>query len=100
MPDFWTVIRAQLSELTSAASATDVIRILGHDRNPYRPSSPMSSTPGFFAGSGGDGTVSDALETAGWAHLGGSALHYAMRAPDGSVITYCEGDVSIGDTRA
>ncbi|MER5889687.1 hypothetical protein ABT160_38170 [Streptomyces sp. NPDC001941] len=53
---------------------------------------------GFFAGSGGDETVAAALRTAGWEEIWAeSSIYYTMRAPDGSMITYIEGDIRRGD---
>jgi hypothetical protein len=99
---FWSVIAGQLKELESARTADDVIRILGPDRNPYGPEwdGMDRGAQGFFAGSGGDDTVDDALDTAGWRYLWSRANYWwAMQAPDGSQITYCEGDVYRGDRR-
>src|SRR5205823_4439040 len=88
---FWEVVDAQLKELESARNATDVIRILSQERNPLGPGA--SSAPAFFAGSGGDDTVAGALSVAGWDFVWSVAsYYYCMRAPDGSVITYIEGD--------
>lgn len=96
---FWTTIREQLDELTKAKSADDVLRVLIEERNPYGPGT--SSAPGFFAGSGGDDTVMEALREAGWEIVWSeAAYHYCMRAGDGSTITYVEGDIYPGDTRA
>ncbi|MGW6202144.1 hypothetical protein ACWF9B_00595 [Streptomyces sp. NPDC055089] len=86
---FWEVIAEQLEELRSAKNAADVLRVLASGNNPTR---------GFFAGSGGDDTVEDALHTAGWMVVWAeSSLYYTMRAPDGSLITYVEGDILTGD---
>lgn len=96
---FWTVIAEQHKELESARTADDVIRILAHDRNPYGPD---RGNPGdaFFAGSGGDRTVAAALRTAGWKTIWAeAAYYYVKRAPDGSTITYIEGDIYRGDRR-
>lgn len=94
---FWVTIKEQLTELESAKSADDVIRILSHERNPYPDKDGMSSADGFFAGSGGDNTVWDALDEAGWEQSWSeSGIYYTMRAPDGSEITYCEGDIYRG----
>lgn len=96
---FWAHIREQLAELRTARTSDDVIRILAPERNPYG-NTEMIAGDGFFAGSGGDETVSDALGDAGWVTVWANAAYwYAMRAPDGSVITYCEGDVYRGDRR-
>lgn len=87
--DFWAGIEHQLTELRSARSAADVLRILAIENH---------TTPAFFAGSGGDGTVMEALESAGWSIIWAEAhYHYAMRAPDGTSITYIEGDIREGD---
>lgn len=97
---FWAVIAAQLKDLESAKSADDVLRVLSYDRTPYPSGSPMSTADGFFAGSGGDGTVDDALDDAGWTYVWSRAAYWwAMQAPDGSVITYVEGDIYRGDRR-
>jgi hypothetical protein len=93
---FWEVIREQVVELRSAGSADDVVRILALDRNPLG-GGEDSGADGFFAGSGGDDTVYDALVEAGWATAWYNAsYHYSMRAPDGSAITYVEGDIYRG----
>lgn len=102
---FWAAVRQQLTELRTATTAEDVLRILAPDRNPYRLEEPNwdgidGAAQGFFAGSGGDDRVDEALEEAGWEHVWSrSAFWWAMRAPDGSVITYCEGDIYQGDRR-
>jgi hypothetical protein len=58
MNTFWDAIDTQLAELRSTANADDVLRIL--------PADPCSAGEGFFAGSGGDGTVMAALHETGW----------------------------------
>ncbi len=93
LDDFWAAIDAQLLALRDATTADDVLRIL--------PVTPMTSGNGFFAGSGGDDTVEEALRAAGWTVVWYEAhYHYAMRAPNGDVITYVEGDIYRGDQRA
>jgi hypothetical protein len=88
---FWAIIDQQLEEATTAASAADVFRIFSADRNPYGPG---HSTGPFFAGGGGDKTLRAALFAAGWSLAWSKAsYYYAMRAPDGSTITYMEGDL-------
>lgn len=89
---FWAMVEAQLEELKSAKNADDVIRILGES----------DGGPGdaFFPGSGGDGTVRGSLYEAGWGLVWEDwEGYYVMKAPDGSVITYIEGDVYRGDRR-
>ncbi|MFE5542755.1 hypothetical protein ACFQ71_02935 [Streptomyces sp. NPDC056534] len=102
MPDnFWDAIRTQLKELESAKSADDVLRILAHENDPDQ-TYPRANRPdeGFFGGSGGEDTVREALEEAGWTVLWSRDwCWYAMTALDGSVITYCEGDIYRGDRR-
>jgi hypothetical protein len=99
---FWAAIGTQLDELTRARSAADVLRILSHANNPLDSRDVAdSAAQGFFAGSGGDGTVREALDEAGWTIVWSqSAYYYAMRAPDDSVITYIEGDIYLGDRRS
>lgn len=100
---FWATVKTQLAELQSAQSADDVIRTLGPDRHPNGPEFDGMDTAaeGFFAGSGGDDTVWDALRAAGWAQVWAEAAYfYVMRAPDGSMITYIEGDIYRGDRRS
>jgi hypothetical protein len=85
--NFWKSIATQLTLLKAAHTAQDVVTIL----NAY---GPPSSGDAFFAGSGGDGTVWDSLYEAGWTLIWSEASYYwAMRAPDGSKITYVEGDI-------
>lgn len=102
---FWVAVKAQLTELASAKSADEVVRILSPERNPYRLDNPDwdgmdGGAQGFFAGSGGDDTVWEALDKAGWEQTWGTLIYFAMRAPDGSFITYCEGDIYRGDQRS
>ncbi|WP_331732949.1 hypothetical protein OG613_48990 (plasmid) [Streptomyces sp. NBC_00015] len=97
---FWTAIAEQHTELQAARTADDVIRILSHDRNPHGPNWDGAAGDAYFAGSGGDRTVNAALHAAGWTTIWAeSALYYVKRAPDGSVITYIEGDIYRGDRR-
>lgn len=98
--DFWAVIADQLNDLKSAKNADDVIRILSHERNPHGPEWDGADGDGFFAGSGGDGTVQEVLRSAGWTVTWSRAWYwYVMQAPDGSSITYVEGDIYRGDKR-
>ena len=91
MKDFWAMIDAQLGEARSAKSADDVIRIFSEDVDG------MSAGDAFFAGSGGDETLMGALYDAGWKFVDGDSIYYVMRAPDGSEITYVEGDIYKGN---
>lgn len=95
--NFWEVIESQLRELGTASTADDVIRILSNERNPLGGG---SAGDGFFAGSGGDGSVEGALFDAGWTHVWSEASYYwCMRAPNGDLITYVEGDIYRGNQR-
>jgi hypothetical protein len=89
LDSFWAAVDQQLGELRTAASAADVLRILASDRNPYGRDHQQTA---FFAGDGDE--LWGALATAGWQSVWAEAsYHFAMRAPDGTVITYVEGDV-------
>lgn len=95
LDSFWSVIDDQIKELRTAANADDVLCILANERNPYGGS---SAGDGFFAGSGGDASVQEALGDAGWRVIWSEAsYYYVMKAPDGSAITYIEGDIYRGD---
>ena len=95
--DFWAVIDAQLTELRTAKTADDVLRILSRERNPLGPNT--AAGEGFFAGSGGDGSVEEALSAAGWRHTWRQTHYYwVMQAPNGDKVTYVEGDIYRGDT--
>lgn len=90
---FWQHVDAQLaaiSALPKEAGVDAVIDLLD----------PPSSGDAFFAGSGGDDSLMEALETAGW-HVVWAEAHYfyVMRAPNGDLLTYVEGDVYRGDAR-
>ena len=92
MNEFWEAIEAQCRELTTAKTANEVVAIL----NKY---GPASSGDAFFAGSGGDVQVIDCLTEAGWKTTWFDAVYYwVMRAPDGSLLSYVEGDIYLGDT--
>lgn len=97
MDKFWAAIEEQLTELKDARTPDSVIEILRKDRIPGH--SEAGSGEGFFAGSGGDGTVLGSLLTAGWVvHWMEASYYYVLKAPDdGGFITYCEGDVDRGD---
>ncbi len=87
---FWEAIDTQIEQLHGARSADDVIRIL-----PVVPG--LSVGDGWFGGGGGDQTVWGALREAGWKTIWFDAPYYfAMEAPDGSGITYVEGDIYKG----
>lgn len=95
---FWKAVEAQLKELESAKTAADVVRILSRERNPY--GHETIAADGFFAGGGGDDSVEAALDEAGWVHVWREAEYYwCMRAPDGSHVTYVEGDIYLGNPK-
>lgn len=90
---FWEHIGRQYDALCKAKSADDVIRICP-------PIQGTSVGEGFFEGSGGDKQVVDALRIAGWKIVWIEAEYYwAMEAPDGSSVTYVEGDLHRGTGR-
>jgi hypothetical protein len=85
---FWAAVDAQLAKLRTATTTDDVIRLLD----------PPSSGDAFFHGSGGDNSLQEALSAAGWVTTWADAhYYYVMRAPNGDLITYVEGDVYRGD---
>lgn len=89
--DFWTRIAAQYEALRSARTVDHVLALC-----PHQPG--VSAGQGFFEGSGGDLTVRDALLDAGWTTVVYKAhFYWVMRAPDGGLITYTEGDLDRGD---
>lgn len=90
---FWEVIDGQLEALKTAKSADAVLAICPAVQG-------LSSGGGFFAGGGGDYTPCDSLYEAGWTTLWFDApYYYALQAPDGSSITYVEGDIYRGNQR-
>lgn len=98
--NFWAVIEAQLNELGAAATADDVLRILSLERNPYGSDNADGAADGFFAGSGGDGSVLEVLRDAGWSVVWSQAsYYYVAEAPNSDRITYIEGDIYRGDKR-
>lgn len=97
---FWDKVKAQTEELRSARSADDVMRILSPERNPYGPDWGGNAGEGFFV-SGLEDTMWDSLKAAGWKRVWTeSPLYYVAKAPNGDLITYCEGDVDRGDPRS
>lgn len=84
LDDFWGLIDAQLTECRKARSFADVKAALGGATT--------------FYGSGGDDQMFDALSDAGWRWItipNGWEHHYQMLAPNGDVMEYCEGDISL-----
>lgn len=92
MKSFWEAIEAQCVELRTAKTADEVVAILNRF-------GPPSVGDAFFAGGGGDTQLIDCLSEAGWVTTWIEADYYwVMRAPDGSLLSYIEGDVQLGDT--
>lgn len=88
MDTFWLAIERQLARATQAKSARDVLEIFAVEGH---------NSPAFFAGSGGDESLDGALTQAGWDYAWSEAsYHWAMIAPDGTGITYVEGDIFPG----
>jgi hypothetical protein len=100
MDEFWAGISRQLAALRTARTADDVLRVLSREqaKEALRGDDWKCAGDGFFAGSGGDDTVMDALAEAGWTVIWAQADYYwVARAPNGDLITYCEGDIYRGD---
>lgn len=103
--NFWELIDAQIAELEKAKTVDGALTILSSERNPYGPDwdGMDGGADGFFAGSGGDATVLDALAEAGWRLVWSEAIYYwVMEAPEGEpdedrLLTYIEGDIYRGN---
>lgn len=105
---FWTQIDDQLDEIAATRADTfDAVRaiLLGPDvdlvtdeinRNGTRSFGPDAA---FFAGSGGDRTLGQALRAAGWLTKEvQESYYYVMFHPaTGDELTYIEGDLLRGD---
>lgn len=80
----WDVVDAQLREFKSVKSGAEVIALTDN--------AGQGCGDGFFMGTGED--MWDALDDAGWRTVWSKAnYHWKMRAPDGSTISYVEGDL-------
>lgn len=86
----------QLTEAANARSAYDVVRIFPSEDAPGGD----GRGDGFFAGSGGDETLWEALSQAGWEIIWDHGSSFAAKAPDSSVITFADGDIHLGDINA
>lgn len=88
--DFWAIISEQLSAIREDKPTTvaEIIDILGG-------SEAASAGDAFFAGSGGDDQLADALRDAGWRIRWIEAPYYytATHPATGESLTYIEGDV-------
>lgn len=87
---FWAVIADQLTSIRTNQPTTvaEIVEILGG-------SAAASAGDAFFAGSGGDDQLSDALSDAGWKLRGIEFPYYytATHPTTGQTLTYIEGDV-------
>lgn len=96
--NFWAQIDADLDRIENEKPTTyaEVAAILNTHAEPG-----ISAAPAFFGG-GGDRTLFSALQEAGWRTVWAEAwYHYvALHPATGDMLTYCEGDVYPGDTRA
>ncbi|MDE8648101.1 hypothetical protein PXH69_24345 [Rhodococcus qingshengii] len=91
---FWDEINRKLDRVESATTADSVIEILGKDGD-Y-----LVDGDAFFAGSGGDRPLFDALWKAGWHMIWSEASYfYVVQNNAGELMTYIEGDVYRGDKR-
>lgn len=82
---FWDGIENQLELCEAAKSYREVHDIIGDT----------------FYGSGGDEQLDNSLWKAGWRYaplLDGWRHHWRMKAPNGDVMEYCEGDISLVST--
>ncbi len=87
---FWNTISDQLTTIrnTQPTTVAQVTEILGG-------SAAASAGDAFFAGSGGDDQLSEALDDAGWKIRGIEFPYYytATHPATGETLTYIEGDV-------
>lgn len=103
---FWPQIEHQLARIGHGARSFDAVRAILLDdvyadvraevnRNGARR---FGESAAFFSGSGGDATLSGALERAGWRWVWAEAsYHYVMRNDaTGDLLEYVEGDVLRG----
>ncbi|MUL61245.1 hypothetical protein B5P44_01585 [Mycobacterium sp. CBMA 213] len=90
--DFWANVNASLDAIERARTVDEVINILNSYFAP-------SSGEAFFAGSGGDRQLMEALLEAGWTIPWDQGdIYFVARDPSGNLLTYTEGDVDRGDT--
>lgn len=87
---FWAAIDGQLSALRTAGTVDEVLSICGGKAG-------ASSGDAFFGGGDGDEFMG-ALMDAGWVIAQCEASYFwAMRAPDGGLLSYVEGDLYRGN---
>jgi len=92
MDTFWDAVDTCLDELETATTADAVIDGLNAYFSP-------SSSDAFFAGSGGDRQLFDALRVAGWNIVWAEAPYFYVARNGDELLTYIEGDVYRGDRR-
>lgn len=91
LTEFWAGIDEQIDRLRTATTAQDVIDIIG-------PKPGLGVADAFFEGGGGDTLPDTPLGLAGWRYAWKEAPYFwAMTAPDGTSITYIEGDIYLGN---
>lgn len=100
--NFWDTITAQLDAIATGPADTfdkvrDALNDLHGSTDPYLPPA-KGPNAAFFAGSGGDATLNEALSRAGWRLSWAEANYYweATHSTTGEVLTYIEGDVIRG----
>lgn len=94
LDEFWAAIDTQRELLRKATTNDAVLRIC-----PAIPG--VASGDGFFGGSGGGGSIWGELSEAGWEPVWSDADYYwCMRAPNGDMLTYVEGDLYRGNSRS
>lgn len=90
---FWQAMDQQLDAVELSQTVDDVLAALAGGCR-----CDDCSGDGFFAGSGGDRQLWDALQIAGWQRTWAEAsYYYVAQSPTGDVLTYIEGDVYWGD---
>lgn len=96
---FWQRIDRALDRIATEKPTTfdGVKAILDEDGNP---DGTEAAGAAFFAGSGGDRQLREALRDAGWRTVWAEAsYYYTMVSPTGDLLTYTEGDVDRGGAR-
>ncbi len=88
---FWDEIRRVLTSVAHATTADELIAVVATG-----PDQTSGSGDAFFAGSGGDDQLLDALDTNVWTVFDVKARYWwkARSTKDNSAIEYIEGDVN------
>lgn len=92
---YWAAVDAALAAARQVRTVDELITALNKHH-------PPSVGDAFFAGSGGDEQLWDAImdNPHGWRVVWAEADYYwVARDPEGNLCTYVEGDVYRGDTR-